>query len=358
MSNSAIKAQNGYIIYSGVSKSNATQDIVGFGQKQPDTIFYSIYFENFFSVKVFTLGRKNIDTKLDTLDVPQYTLNFVKEGYRVEKDLFCRTKYKIPFFTRELHDSKEIRYIKGYRCQSKFWVGAFNDTTKFFITSQLPSSAGYFILANIPECILAVETDLFTVVPSQIKTDAHLDFSKLKKPDPALQSIVSPNRLWIETPVTEILKGEMFPPFYGTTIKNEKLTNEGLIKNNTSNSIVLVLDHIRNCKEPEKYAAHIYQNQEKQSFELIDALNEVAGKLSSKFLVIAHDYQENIKDLNYPNLYIVPNAEPWADRLKIFAYPVIAILNEKGVVKNYVSLFELDNSEGYVKGFMKLLTSN
>ena len=67
------------------------------------------------------------------------------------------------------------------------------------------------------------------------------------------------------------------------------------------------------------------------------------------------DMFENISDLKYDNLHIIPNAAAWREKMKIFQFPLILKVDSTGSIVRFGSTFDIDYTvsdyEG-LKGFL------
>lgn len=351
----AFTIDKGLIIYSATAKHAASQDVSGLGRKQPDSIFYSVYFEKDFSISYFALTSKIYPKDFEFSDLDQYSLNFMDSNFSIRKNILCNTKYKSSFQQKRFINTGESVIRSGFRCNKYFTVGRFNDTTYYFITKGLPKSAGFKIETGIAGCILEIESNLYKIFPVVIDSLVYYNTESLRKTPCNLQTIESSNKLWIESPVGEIIKGKVFPRFYATNIQQQVLTDADIKAGKGSCSIILLLDFINFCKDYSPSIAGHYVNSDKQSKEILEALDKVAAENRTKYFVITKDYWENIKNVNYENLQIIPNAEEWYERTMVFAYPLFVIVDDEGIVKDFISLFQVDYSRNYIDGFEKLV---
>jgi hypothetical protein len=182
-----------------------------------------------------------------------------------------------------------------------------------------------------------------------------INTTNLKKQHGKYQEIRSANKNWIESLGGEIQATKPFPSFGATNIHKQPVT-PGLFKfQKTEYSIILILKNIKSCKDYDPSLKGYYAGADRQSKDLLVALNSLALANKTKYVVVTQDYWENIKELEYPGLHIIPNAIEWEEKLNIFQQPLIVTVDRKGVVKDFISLFDLNNDKNYYDAFAELI---
>lgn len=345
----------GLIIYSAVLKKKNEKELLalGFKNKQPDSIFYSVLFNNKFSIKFFSSKQKLEPPENMPEGLEQYSLNFIDSNYSIKKNPLCNTKYKNYFFEKNTIPTNVYSTIQGIECIKHYEIDHFGDTTFYFMSNKVPKSAGIKIIANTENCILGIENKLYSIYPVAFDTTDILDVNKLMKVPDSFQEIRSESYNWIDGRFKDIIIDLPFPEFLATDISKQIITEQFFLSTNKNLSVVLFLDYIKFCKDFNSALVNYYAGAEEQSFELLDALDRIALENHTKYIVITNDYWENIKELNFSNLHIVPNASEWQEKVSIYEFPVIATVNQKGIVKDFISLFDLDNRLSYYEGLKK-----
>lgn len=348
----------GLIIYAAIIKQNPTKDFTGLNLRQPDSVFFSVYFDKIFSINYYTLASRQYPRDFEFTELDQYSLNFVDSNYSVTKNSLCNSKYKIPFPKKGLHTLGEKIVFSGIKCTRYFIVDSFNDTTFYFVTKEFCKSAGIKILSDDPDCIIGIENKSIKIFPAYVDPSYEYDVTPLKKVPKLVPLIKSSSEKWIESPIGEIEETKPFPRFIARDIHKEQCTQKMLINSGNACTIVLVLDFIKFCKDYGPSLTGHYANRDAQSRELLDALNKLAFENKKTYLVITQDYWEDIRYESYSNLRIIPNAAEWMEKLMIFSYPLIAIVDNKGIVKDFVSIFDLDPTMNFFDGLKKLVSQN
>jgi hypothetical protein len=348
-------ATKGLLIYSAMLKTKPTKDFSIIGNKQPDSIFFSVYFEPKFSITYTTLTSKIYPADFEYGPLDQYSFNFPDSGFSLKKGILCNERFKIPFRKLSLISTRSFIKVHGILCERFFCINSFNDTTFYYLTDQFPKSAGIKISENINKCIFGFEDKQYKVFPVVVDLSIKINTTNLKKQHGKYQEIRSANKNWIESLGGEIQAAKPFPSFGATNIHKQPVT-PGLFKfQKTEYSIILILKNIKSCKDYDPSLKGYYAGADRQSKDLLVALNSLALANKTKYVVVTQDYWENIKELEYPGLHIIPNAIEWEEKLNIFQQPLIVTVDRKGVVKDFISLFDLNNDKNYYDAFAELI---
>ncbi len=348
---------NGLIIYSYTqNKNNSETNLAGFDLKQPDSVFYSVYFENKFSISYFSPTKSRLYPKdYSFSDFDQFSFNFIDSGFYIKKKLLCKNLFKFPFLKKDVHPTTESYTISGIKCIKYFSVNIYKDTTYFFATNELPKAAGIIMLADFSSCIIGLINKSYTLAPVFVDKTVTYETNKMNMALSTAQSISSGESSWIESQLAEIKKGNPFPGFSAKNILGNKLTEQVFKTEGGGCSILLFLNNIKFCKSYNPALKNYYADGDEQSRILLESLNKVASEKNRKLLVITTDFQENIEDLNYPYLHIIPNANGWFENMKIQQFPLFVIVNNAGIVKDFFSLFGLNTHTSYYESFSKII---
>lgn len=346
----------GLIIYSYVQKNKPFVNLSGFDLKQPDSVYYSVFFDNKFSVTYFSPAiAKLYPAEYSFSSFDQYSYNYIDSGFYIKKLQLCNSLYKLPFLKKELYSSSETQIISGINCSKYYSLNSFGDTTFFFATNEFPKSAGIKIFENFDKCILGISTSQFNLFPATIDKTVTYDINKLNTSNPEVIKIQSANYNWIESPVSEIKQGSPFPKFIAKSI-NGISVNEQIFKDSTKDcSIILLLNNIKFCKSYSPELKGYYKDADEQSIQLVESLNKTAADQNQQFLIFTGDFRENINGLKYSNLLIIPNALEWFEKMKIYQFPLFVIVNNKGIVIDFLSLFDLTGKGSYYDSFKMLI---
>lgn len=352
-----IPATKGLIMYSYVQKNKSFVNLSGFDLKQPDSVYYSVFFDNKFSVTYFSPAiAKLYPNEYSFSSFDQYSFNYIDSGFYIKKLQLCNSLYKLPFLKKELYSSSETQMISGIYCSKYYSLNSFGDTTFFFATNEFPKSAGIKIFENFDKCILGISTSQFNLFPATIDKTVTYDINKLNILNSEAIKIQSGNYNWIESPISEIKQGTLFPKFIAKSV-NGISVNEKIFKDSTKDcSIILFLNNIRFCKFYSPELKGYYKDADEQSIQLVESLNKIAAGNNQQFLIFTGDFRENISDLKYSNLIIIPNALEWFEKMKIYQFPLFAIVNNKGIVIDFLSLFDLNGKGSYYDSFKMLIS--
>jgi hypothetical protein len=339
--------QNGIILYANVFKQKPFKDGMFDNFKQPDSIFYLVQY-NINNCFFFFNTPSHIATEIKLNDYKSYCYINGDLNYRIES-FYCNTYYKMPLHSAQLNKTNQTIKVTGIVCKKYFTVNEFSDTTIYFLTSELPKTAGVCVFSNIKECIIGIEDKNNKIFPIAFhETKKPLIFNTVNK----IQEIKSTAEVWMDGVSTNIYEGKDFPVFKAKGI-NDKIINNNSLKSNYS--IFIIFDHIKECIghyfSSEKMANEFNDSNQ----ELLTALNGIAKEKKANGFVITNDYMENIPENSYHYLHIIPNSAVWRQKVQINTSPIIIITNKSGIVVKYITSFDLNPSTSIKSGLLELL---
>lgn len=318
---------------------------------RPDTIYYVVLFNSHSSL-AFSRIKNNLINQESLTDLSDFKVINIDSSFIIQKKVSCKKQNILLFPTYNLLYIQKDTTVGKINCSIAYSINKVGDTSIFYLSMNLPKAAGALIIGNIPECVVGFESKTMTVLPksSIISYEEpfyfNIDFQKVDR------NLISQDT-WIEGKFTELEESKLFPEFIAKDINKIRITNNSLKQN--ENSIFIIVNSLMGCESSNEKFSKFLLNQKEQNIDLLNAVSNLVKEKIASCYVLTDDYFENLNNLSYPQLHIIPNAVSWKEKMQIFQTPLILIIRNN-IVKYKLTPFDFGEDEFY-EGLKKRLVS-